>query len=218
MVNNSDVSDMTYDMTRHDNAGTFVLFLLCMSSYNVAKWWMSLWCITTSPPHGRKCRVFDGNWFTRCCVHTLLLACNLACLTWSYIREHIPSHSSFVHPFVHLKTHLHMVFHLWKHLLTCIVCSCICEHVLLHVLSLFIPYIVASCLFMYLYCSHSWWDNIKSTELLVYHDAWSFQDVGDWERGQGYETKQGNFQDGMWAPRTIDENNAEVNGRWRQTF
>ena len=36
MAHNRDVDDMIRDKTQHDNVGTFVLLLVCMSSYNVA--------------------------------------------------------------------------------------------------------------------------------------------------------------------------------------
>ena len=36
MAHSRDVDDMNHDMTRHDNASTFVLLLKCMSSFSVA--------------------------------------------------------------------------------------------------------------------------------------------------------------------------------------
>lgn len=57
---------------------------------------------------------------------------------------------SLVHSFK--KKFLHVVrSFVDEHIFTCIVCSSIHEHILLHVLSLFIPFVAASCLFMYLY-------------------------------------------------------------------
>jgi len=35
MTHNRDVDNMTHDKTRHDNVGTFVLLLVCMSSCSV---------------------------------------------------------------------------------------------------------------------------------------------------------------------------------------
>jgi len=63
MAHNRDVDNMTHDMAQHDSAGTFVLLSVCMSSYSVGGCWMSSWCVTASPPHGKVCGVFDGHWF-----------------------------------------------------------------------------------------------------------------------------------------------------------
>lgn len=43
----------------------------------------------------------------------------------------------------------------------------------------------------------------------------SLSDVGDGERGQGFETTQGKFQAEIWALKTIGENFTEVIGRLR---
>jgi len=75
------------DMSWHDNAGTFVLLLECMSSYNAAGWWMSSWCIIASPLLGEVCRVFDGPWFTWWSFTMLFPSCMLEGLTGSSVCE-----------------------------------------------------------------------------------------------------------------------------------
>lgn len=98
------------NMTRHDSASMFMLSLVCMSNCNAAEWWMSSWCITTSPPHGKVCVVFDGHWGSPDVAYAhCSFACTLACLTCLSIRESFSSHvrsfaktslyASFVHPF-----------------------------------------------------------------------------------------------------------------------
>ena len=92
------------NMTRHHSVGTFVLLLEWMSSYSAIGWWMSSWCITASPPHGKVCRVFDGIWFTWWCLGTLVLACMLEGLMGSYVCERF------------------MFVRLWAHLACLLVC------------------------------------------------------------------------------------------------
>lgn len=60
MAHNSDVAEMTHDMTRHDIDGMFMLVVVSMSSRSAIEWWMCSSCIIASPPHGKVCRVFDG--------------------------------------------------------------------------------------------------------------------------------------------------------------
>jgi len=134
MAHSRDVDDMTHDTTRHDSACTFVLLLECMSSCSAAEWWTSSWCVTASPLHSKVHKVFDGRWFTWCFFGTLLLACML------------------LDRFVYLwKVHVRPFVRPWAHLFQCIIHSSVGEPVLLHVLPSFIPFIVASCLLVYLY-------------------------------------------------------------------
>jgi len=96
--------------------------------------------------------------FAWCCIHMFILTCTLACLTCSSIHENAcfsirssANTSSRVCPFAHPRTHLRMVIHSQTNLFVCIVCSFVSKHVLLHVLSLFIPSVITSCLFLYMY-------------------------------------------------------------------
>lgn len=144
MANSRYVDDVTHDMTRHDSVGTFMLLLVRMSSCSVAGWWISSWCVTASPPHGKVHGVFNGHWFAWCCIHTLLLSCMLVSLSGLSIREHIFHVCLFVHP----RTHLCMIIHSRENLFACIVYSSIGEPVFLHVLPLFISSVITPCLFM----------------------------------------------------------------------
>lgn len=86
---------------------------------------------------------------------------------WSSIREHISLHASFIFPLVNLS--FCMCFLCSSHLSSCHVCWCKCTS------------------------SHSWQDDIKSKNLLVYHDTWSFwmqvtwrgSKVARWDDGSG---------------------------------
>lgn len=131
IAHNSDVDNMTYDKTRHNNVGTFVLLLVCMSSCSVARWWMSSWCVTTSPPHGKVCRVFDGHWVSLM-VHSHVSPClyfrmvdMFLCLRKVYarlsVREHIfacrsvcPSTNTYLHGRLFVNTSIYM-----RHLFIC---------------------------------------------------------------------------------------------------
>lgn len=180
MAHNRDVDDMTHDKIQHDSAGTFLLVVVCMSSCSGYRWWMSSWCATASPPHVKVHGVFDGCWFAWCFIHTFLLSCKLVRLTGSFIckkcmfirpsirehilhifssiREHIFACSSifedislrasFLHSLVNMSFCMYSLCS--SHPSSCHVCLCTCI------------------------CSHSWWYNIKSKNLLVYHDAWLF--------------------------------------------
>jgi len=183
VAHNRDVDDITHDKTQRDNAGTFVLLLVCMLSYSVVGWSMSSWCGTTSPLHSKVCRVFDGCWvclmfplhvsplshvgilnrFTRSwklhacpsvCLwtHPCMFVCTSVCeniFAWSSIHEHIPFHASFVSLLMNMSFYMYSLCS--YHFLSCHVCLCTCIW------------------------SYSWWDNIKSINLLINHDAWSFQ-------------------------------------------
>ena len=137
-----DVGNMTHDLTRHDNAGTFVLLLECMLSYSAAEWWMSSLCIIASPPHGEVLRVFDGPCFTWWSFSMLFLSCMLEGLTGSFFREGACSsrsfalHASFIRPLVNLP-------------------FCMCSIRSSHSSSFHIFWCTCT-------CSHSWWDDIKS--------------------------------------------------------
>lgn len=96
------------DMTWHDNAGTFILLLECMSSYSAAGWWISSSCIITSPLHDEVHGVFDGPWFAWWSFSMLFHDCMLDGLTGSSIHKGAclsrssASHALFVHPLVNL--------------------------------------------------------------------------------------------------------------------
>lgn len=66
-----------------------------------------------------------------------------------FVCEHIFLHASFVHPFTNRSSCMYSPCS--THPSSCHVCLCTCIS------------------------SHSWRDDIKSINLLVYHDAWSFQ-------------------------------------------
>lgn len=177
-----DVGDMTQDMTWHESAGTFMLLLECMSSYNVVGWWMSSWCITTSPPHGKLHGVFDGFWFAWWCLGMLLLSCMLEGLIDSFFHEWCMFvHSSiceqifYVLSFICLWTYIFMIIYSWAHLFSCIVHSSIDEPLLVHVLRSFIPFNILLCLLVYLYLEllMKRWHQVQ--KFLVYHDTWSFR-------------------------------------------
>jgi len=91
------VGNMTHDMARHDSDGTFMMLWECMSSYSIVGWWMSSWCFTASPPHGKVRGVFDGFWFAWWSFGMLFLAFILEGLTGSSIRERC----MFLHSSVH---------------------------------------------------------------------------------------------------------------------
>jgi len=96
------------EMTWHDNDGTFVLLLECMSNYSDAGWWMSPWCNITSRPHGEVRGVFDGPSFAWWIFSMLFLAFMLEGLIGSSIREGAcfpcssTSQVSSIHPLVRL--------------------------------------------------------------------------------------------------------------------
>lgn len=183
MAHNTDLDDTTHDKTRHDSAGTFELLLVCMSSYKVVRWWMSSWCVTASPLHGKVCEVFDGHW-----VHLMLHSHVAPCLYVCMLDRFVHFQKVYVHLSIHSQTHLHMFIHpyICKHIFTW---SSIWKQVYLHASFAHsftnIPFFlyspcsshtsschVYSCTCI---CSHSWQDDIKSINLLVYHDAWSFR-------------------------------------------
>lgn len=169
IAHSSDVAGMTHNTNWHDSAGMFMLVVVCMSSCNATEWWISSWCIIASPSHSKLCRVLDGDW-VRLMLHfhivpflyfgmvdmfvhlqKYLLSCSFICediLAWSSVREQISWHVSFVHPFAN---------------------TCVCMYSPFSSrLSLFHVY---SCTYDY---NHSWRDDNKSINLLVYHDVWSF--------------------------------------------
>ena len=204
MAHSRDVDNMTHEKTRHDSSGTFVPLLVCMSSCSVSGWWMSSWCVTASPPHGKVRGVFDGHlvclmlhshispylyvgmldkfvcsWkvYVRLSVHLWTHFCMFVCLfvpkhifAWLFVREHISLNALFVGPLANMSFFMYSLCS--SHLPS--------QHVCL-------------CTFI---CSHSWWDDIKSINLLVYHDAWSFRmqvtERGDrlwgmsWDGGSGH--------------------------------
>ena len=142
IAHSRDVGNMTHDLTWHDHVGTFVLLLECMSSYNVAEWWMSSWCIIVSPLHGKVRVVFDGPWFTWWNSSMLFLAFMLEGLIGSLVYEGAclscssASHASFVHSLVNLSFYMCSIRSF--HSSSCHVCWCTCT------------------------CNHSWRDDIKS--------------------------------------------------------
>lgn len=100
--------------------------------------------------------------------------------------------------------------------LACSICSLICEQVSLHVILVHPVRCRTMSHQCTCICNESWRDDIKSRNLLAYHDAFfSLSDAGDWERGQGFKTVQSTFQAKMQAPGTINENYVEVTGRLR---
>jgi len=154
MVHSSDVANMTHDRTRHDNAGMFMLQTVSMSSYSAAKWWMCSWCITTSPLHSKVCRVFDG---LGVCL-MLHVHVSPLFLLW---------HDSHVCPFAKTSPRMHRP--LLKNIIasTLLVHSVCCD-VMSH---------PRTCIY-----NRSWRDDIKSINLLVYHDSLSFAFRCKWPR------------------------------------
>jgi len=173
MAYSSDVANMT-----HDSSSMFMLLLVYMLSYNVVEWWMSSWCITFSPLHGkvRSLRWSLGS-FDDACAHCSFV-CTLACLTSLSIWDTVSSHVlSFVKLFLRMfhsfmKLSLHMLYSFAK-------LSLRMFHLFMNTpLFMYSPYSshsssrhVYSCTYI---SNHSWRDEIKSINLLVYHDAWSF--------------------------------------------
>jgi len=130
------------DMTWHENAGTFVLLLECMSSYNSLEWWMYSWCTIASPLNGEVRSVFYGHWFAWWSFSMLFLAFKLEGLIGSRVREGAclsclsASHASFLRLLVNLS-----------------ICMCSFHS------SCSSSWHVFWCTCT---CNHSWWDDIKS--------------------------------------------------------
>lgn len=182
MAHSMHVDDMTHDKTQSDDVRTFVLVVVCMSSYSFARWWMSSWCIKASPLHGKMRGVFDSHWVR------LMLHSHIGPFLYvGMLDKFVCSLKAYVRPFVRPWTHLHMLLHpsIHEQIFTWL---SICEQNSLHASfsHLFtnmsfcmhspcsshpLPHHVCSCTCI---CSHSWWDDIKSINLLVYHDAWLF--------------------------------------------
>lgn len=109
MAHSSDVDDMTHYTTWHESASMLMLLLVCMSSCSAAEWWMSYWCITTLPLHGKVCGVFDGHWCSlgvacACCSFSYTLGC-LTCSSFrerfsSFVYKHISLHALLIRSFV----------------------------------------------------------------------------------------------------------------------
>ena len=184
MDHNGDVDDVTHDTTRHDSTFTFVLLSMCMSSCSVVGWWMSSWCVTTSPPHGKVHIVFDGRWV--CLMFHFLLS---PFLHVGMLDRFAHSWKVHVHPFVDPWTHLacspiflsmstslHDCLLMRTSLLLDCLFVCLLANMSLCMYSLFSSHLMSChlCFCTYIY-SFSWWDNIKSIKLLVYHDAWWFR-------------------------------------------
>ena len=168
MAHNSDVSDMTHDTTRHESASMFMMVVGSMWSCSVVEWWMCSWCITSSPPHGKVCRVFDG----------------LGVLLMLYVhvsRLLVLWHASHVRLFVKKSPHMHRLFaknsprmhRLFEKNSPCMHRLFICSGTHLLACALLVHRVhrrIMSypCICIY---NHSWWDEIESINLLVYHDA-----------------------------------------------
>lgn len=100
-AHNSDMAEMTHDMTRHDKAGMFMLVVVSMSSCSVAEWWMCSWCIIASSPRGKVCEVFDGHGVHLMFAHACSsFVCTLTCFMCSPVCEKISLHEFLVHPFM----------------------------------------------------------------------------------------------------------------------
>lgn len=142
MAHNSDVAEMTYDMTCHDSVGMFMLMLVSMSSYSSTEWRVFSWCMIASPPHGKVCGVFDGL-SVRFMLHLHISP--------SLILGMLPV-------FIHSRTSLlaSLLVHHVRHRTMSHPCTCMCNH---------------SCR-----------DDIKSKNILVYHDASSFIFGCKWPR------------------------------------
>jgi len=59
-------------------------------------------------------------------------------------------------------------------------------------------------------CSHSWWDDIKSRNLLVYHDTWLFRIQ--------VTKRSSKVWSGMMASGIVDENYTRVTDWWRRVI
>ena len=225
MAHSRDVDDTTHDRTRHYSAGTFVLLLVCMSSCSVFGWWMSSWCVTASPLHGEVRGVFDGS-----CVRFMLHFHVAPCLYVVMLNKFVHSWKVHVRPFVYSWTHLHMFVrpyireHIFAWSFVHKYISLHASFVLLFANMSFCMYSLFSshssschvCLCTYI-CSQSWRDDIKSINLLVYLNAWSFHmQATRREDKEGYETTQGKLIVGMEASGTTSENCVEVTGGWWQ--
>lgn len=173
---------MTHDMNRHDNASTFILLLVCMSRSSVVGWWMSslgvqlhllmIKCMESSMVVGSLDVAF---------AHFPLLVCLKSWQVHSFGKSACLS----IHPsmstscmFSHLSIHEHIFA--WSS-----ACDNISSHELFVRLLVNLSFCMCSisssrlsschvCLYTCTY-SHSWWDDIKYKNLLVYHDTWSFR-------------------------------------------
>ena len=117
-----------------------------------------------SQHHLRMEKCVESCWFTWCFFFTFLLACMLDSLKGSSISEEcmfvypsVYEHIFLVFSCIRLWTHICMIIYSRPHLFACIFCS-LSHHVCL-----------CTCA-----CNHSWNDDIKSRNLLVYHDTRSF--------------------------------------------
>jgi len=170
VAHRSDVAEMTHDMARHDKDGMFMLLVVCMPSYSATEWWMCSWCIIASSSHDKVFEVFDGLGVRlMLCVHVapLLVLWHASCVR-SFTKKSPCMHSLFVRS--------------QNNLFACIPCSLVREIISSHALLVHpICYRIMShpctCI-----CNHSWQDNIKSNNLLVYHDALSFTFGCRWPR------------------------------------
>lgn len=191
------------------------MVLVCMSSCNVVGWWMSSWCITASPPHGKVYRVLNGRCFAWCFFCMLPFACMLECFTGSslcercmFIHSSIHEHILHVASSIHPQRHPRMIIHSQAYLFTCVVCSSVGQLVLLHMLP-FIHPIRLCAMFIFVCVPILTHDEITSnqetSQSTMIHDHFGCRWLGEERRLRG----------GMEALGTTNENCARVTHWWR---
>ena len=183
---NSDAAEMTHDMTWHNNASMFMLLVVSMSSHIVVEWWMCSCCIIASPLHDKACRVFDG--LGVCLMFSSACSsftCTLIGFIFSSIRKQIFLHAFHVHQFVNKSPRIHPI----------------CSRVMYH---------PCTCIH-----NHSWWEDIKSINILIYHDVLSFAFECKWpgERTRLLKLCKVYFKLGCGLQELPNENFIEVT--WR---
>lgn len=181
MAHSGDVDNMTYDMTWHECAGTFVLLLECMSSCNAA---VDGCLHGVLQLHLCMARCVESSMFVGSLdvylAHCFLLVCWKA---WK-ARLFTKGACSFIRPSVStscMSAHSSIGENIFSW-------SSVCKNISSHASFVYLLVNLSFCMcslssshsssrhvcWCTYTCTHSWRDEIKSKKLLVYHDTWSF--------------------------------------------